>query len=167
MRLKQYLTELSAKNVQVEVIQADNKAFVTYIKTNPELRYKKHTFEFHARKIKGWWEIYFEDERGNTEQVVRDSKTALEVFAGVEKSFKIFIKKYNPSIFEFSSFVNERSRRKLYELLARRIEKKVYDYKTFKVGNEFYWVFYKDKESTNIPNKADLLARTNTFLFDD
>lgn len=188
MKFKNYINELAAKNVKVEVKQADNETFVTRIVTNPELVSALEepsllTFEFYARKIEivdfltahlglttydaedilifhkfkkndTIWDIGFEDEYGNFEQVSKDRKTAIEVFAGVEESFKTFIKKYNPNIFEFAAFMSEGSRKKLYDLLAKRISKKGYDYRSFKVRTLIYWVFYKNKEFINVLNKA-------------
>lgn len=50
--------------------------------------------------------------------------------------------------------MNERSRRKLYDLLAKKIGKGGYDYKSFKARTLIYWVFYKNKEFEKVLSKA-------------
>jgi hypothetical protein len=93
-----------------------------------EAAYEWKGFAYNELKkinVEGLWEIIFEDEKGRLD-IVHKGKAALQVFAGVEESFKLFIRKYNPVMFTYSAHTSEKSRVKLYELLARRIKKAGY-----------------------------------------
>jgi hypothetical protein len=167
MRLKQYLTELAAKKAKVEVRRAGSGEFKTDIQTDAgsfefdaaEVGYNFLTTkftkdaneyrEFVDRLVKAnivVWSIAFYDPKGEISVAPKEKGISLQVFAGVEESFKLFMKKYSFDVLHFSSFKNEPSKIKLYDLLAKRISKQGYTkYKKTLGGFIIYWIFANKK----------------------
>ena len=78
------------------------------------------------------WEVTFEDAQGNRYQSEKRKGAAIELFAALEKVFNDFIAKTLPNKFRFTADIDEKSRVKLYNTLAKKIAKKGlgYEYTT-------------------------------------
>jgi hypothetical protein len=93
-------------------------------------------------KTAGIWEIAFEDEEERRETVRKRKGASLELFAALEKVFKQFVEKALPDKFRFSAALDEKSRVKLYDLLAKKIEKMGMGFKLKKTKSSvsaIYW----------------------------
>jgi hypothetical protein len=186
MRLKQYLlNELALKKAAVGVKKSTPSEFETVIQVEPPKSKKRiflyDLFFFIALRIKTrdvfttyfdlgnddaerfadmisdyTWEISFETELGEVEQMVSNRESAHQVFAGVEESFKLFMKKYNPNLFYFTSVAGESSRIKLYNFLAKKIAKKNYAYIYYK-GRGSVWMFGNKKDKLLIPSFEEFI----------
>jgi hypothetical protein len=73
------------------------------------------------------WYVQFFDSAGRDELVSKDKRVGLNLFAALEVVFKEFIKTYDPLVFTFDAKIADKSRVKLYDLLARKIGKHGYD----------------------------------------
>jgi len=76
--------------------------------------------------VDGIWELEFEDETGAIEISPKEKGVAIQLFAGIEHSVKMFASKYKPSIIIYEAAASERSKVKLYETLGNRIQKHGY-----------------------------------------
>lgn len=166
MRLRRYLIELAAKKAIVKIKRATSDEFITIIRTDAgdfefiaaesgynflTNRFSKDVDEFREfdNRIRNAnlvvWSIAFLDPKGETVVTPKERGISLQVFAGVEESFKLFFKKYRFDILDFTSFKSEFSKIKLYDLLAKRISKQGYSYYKKVVGGFVYWIFVNKK----------------------
>jgi hypothetical protein len=114
MRLTRYLNELFDTDIPVKVAAHSSDEFITKFKIG-DIEY---TFEADYDSEDGEWYVSF-TAGAHAENITGTGKAA-QVYAGVIKSFKMFIKLYRPAIFEFHA--KERSRIKLYDRLAKMIK---------------------------------------------
>lgn len=100
---------------------------------------------------KGWvftWEVWFEDESGDTALSPKRKGAAIELFSALEEVMKNFITEKKPVLFHFAADVTEPSRVKLYKLLAKKILK-ISSYKLITVDfknaadKSTYFIFHK------------------------
>jgi len=129
MRLRRYLKEIFGKDIKIlpgkmPMKTGSDEYFSTAFKAGGE------TFRFAAYVVSsGMWEVVFTRDidkgKASLEAIGDfDIKQVLEVFSGVKKSLEMFIKKYNPKTFYFTSGKDERSRTRLYRKMAKEIERK-------------------------------------------
>jgi hypothetical protein len=122
MKLKQYITELSMRK-STYISSAKYKKESMYeqnIILEDGLEFKFICYYFRTADM---WEIAFEDKDEMRHKIERRKGAGVELFAALEKVFKEFINTALPDKFRFSADIEEKSRVKLYELLAKRIEK--------------------------------------------
>jgi hypothetical protein len=130
MRLKEYLNELAMKaNTKIEpwnsgqahggarITLSNGEVFNFYISPgNVELQ--------DGTKIDRF-ELMFTDSKSEINTSAKGKNTAVELFAALEKIVKEFIQTQKPSVIEFSpANKDEKSKQKLYVLLAKKIAKK-------------------------------------------
>lgn len=121
MRFKQYVNELAMKkNTEISPAKVSDREYVQYITLEDGLRFK---FIAHYFRTADLWEVIFEDSEKRAYQVGKRKGASLELFAALERVFKNFILKTLPNKFRFTADTEEKSRVKLYDLLAKKIEK--------------------------------------------
>lgn len=124
MRLKEYLNELSMKSdTQLEVKKGKNyvdAGITTTAGDEFNLTIDKGSWIFYDRDVEEW-EIAFTDDTGTIKTSPKSPKTAIELFAAIEKVVKDFIIKYKPEAIRFSGLGE--SKDKLYSMLSKRIVK--------------------------------------------
>jgi len=74
--------------------------------------------------------ITFEDDRGNTLISKKDKGVAIQLFAAIESIVSEFVKSEKPILINFSGNSKEKSKLKLYSLLAKKIAKSGYTLQT-------------------------------------
>ena len=77
-------------------------------------------------------EIFFTDQERNIETVPKEKGTAIQVFAAIEKFVTEWIKSSRPEAIQFESGPTEKSKLKLYTLLAKKISKAGYKHYTYR-----------------------------------
>jgi hypothetical protein len=132
MRLDKHLNELAMRAGTKITTKGDKNYTITlssgdYFKLGlVKSMYKYWSMEKHSEKKLVSWEILFQDEKKS--MVAKDnpkgSKVALELFAAIQQVVTEFIKKEKPEVIKFSSNKIDKSKIKLYKLLAMRISKK-------------------------------------------
>ena len=128
MRLKNYLIqELSMKRAHVGSAQFfPESTYIQEITLSDGQKFKFLAYYFKTAEI---WEVVFEDEKERRYRVEKPKGTSIELFAALEKTFKEFLSTALPDKFRFSADIDERSRVKLYDLLAKKVEKANMGYK--------------------------------------
>jgi hypothetical protein len=128
MRLKNYLIqELAMKRAKVGSPQYwPESTYIQDITLSDGQKFKFLGYYFRTADI---WEVVFEDEEERRYKVEKPQGTSLELFATLEKVFKDFLEKALPDKFRFTADIDERSRVKLYDLLAKKIQKAGLGYK--------------------------------------
>ena len=128
MKFKKYIYEVSMKKGTIikppKYIEEDK--YKQYIILEDGLKFIFSCFYFRIADI---WEVAFEDEEARRYTITKRKGAALELFAALEKVFKQFIEKTLPNKFRFTADIEEKSRVKLYDLLAKKIEKMGMGYK--------------------------------------
>jgi hypothetical protein len=122
MRFKRYIiNELSMKKgTEISPAKVSKEVYEQTISLEDGLIFK---FKAHYFRSDDMWEIVFEDEEKRTYQIGKRKGAALELFAALENVLKNFILKTLPNKFRFTADVEEKSRVKLYDLIAKKIEK--------------------------------------------
>lgn len=125
MRLTRYLNELFKTDVPVKITIKTNNDFKAVF-TVGEIEYEfsagkerlfRKIFKDHRDPDSGWYITFTAGEKGRED--ITGTGNAIQVFAAVIKTFKIFIKSYHPHIFAFHA--KEKSRVKLYDRFAKMI----------------------------------------------
>lgn len=102
------------------------------------------------------WDISFTDSKGKFSISPKEHGVSLQLFAGLEEAIKIFNEKHKPEILSYSSFAGEKSKVKLYKLLARKIEKKGFELYEFDYSDMHYWIFVKKKLDDRIKELIEI-----------
>lgn len=160
MRLKNYITELSAKLDDFKVTKQTGRVFHTQFSVGPlndkvykvEIELDRYGYDF--VKSDDVWDISFHrdattparmnfrfDKTGDMTQ-----KQAIQVFSGVQKSVEIFFKKYKPEAFLFIG--EDPDHVKLYDTLSKIVAKRskyILNTAVKYMGKKFY-IFTKTKD---------------------
>lgn len=128
MRLYQYINELAMrkKTVISSPKYKEKSMYEQTVTLEDGLQFKFICYYFSTADI---WEVTFEDENEYREKAPKRKGAAVELFAALEKVFKQFLEKALPDRFRFLADIDEKSRIKLYDLLAKKISKLGFDYK--------------------------------------
>ena len=152
MKLQKYLiqeTYTDINELALRKAQVGNPQYFpesTYIQDITLSDGQKFKFLGYYFKTAETWEIVFEDEQERRYRVEKPKGTSIELFAALEKCFNDFISKALPDKFRFVADIDERSRVKLYDLLAKKIQKAGMGYKYKKkksvasvIYNFYHW----------------------------
>ena len=134
MKFKKYLTELSmqadtqiekhniGRELEYRITLAAGPIFKLYI--GPEKSHLKTGEEIERHGIA------FTDNRGNTLMSPKDKGVSIQLFAAIQSIVSEFVKSEKPILINFSGNSKEKSKLKLYSLLAKKIEKSGYTLQT-------------------------------------
>ena len=132
MRLKQYINELAMKKgtiIKAPIYKVEDSYKQDIILSNGlKFKFVCHNFRNAFGFEDGLWEVSFEDEEKRKYQVQKPEGTVLELFAALQKVLITFLSKTNPSNFRFTADVDEKSRVKLYDIIAKKLKKKGWKY---------------------------------------
>ncbi len=110
----------SVQRLEFEILNVAYNDYMTELENRPP----DHRFNIDAPAI---WNITFEDTAARMDQVPKGKQVALNLFAALEMVFKEFINRKDPLVFQFDADIAEPSRVKLYNTLAKRIQKNGFD----------------------------------------
>ena len=141
-RLKQYLIELAMKKgtTITPPKYKEESMYEQDIILEDGLKFKFICYFF---RTSGLWEVAFEDEQEVRAKEAKRQWASIELFAALEKVFKTFIDKALPNEFHYSADLEEKSRVKLYDLLAKKIVKMGYGYKLYERKKSSVAIIYK------------------------
>ena len=134
MKFKNYLNDIVTK---IDELAMSSKTIIRPI-YKPESIYDakiilkdglKFYFICYYFRTEELWEIAFEDEAERRYKIEQRPGASLELFAALETVFKDFINKALPNKFRFTADIEEKSRVRLYDTLAKKITKMGMGYK--------------------------------------
>jgi hypothetical protein len=125
MKLKQYINKMDELAMRKGTI-IDKVSFTKNETYRARITLEDGTlFKFEADIYnEDFWDVNFQDEKGRISIQPKGKNVAIELFAALEKVFTDFISKAKPDEIQFSSSNYEKSRVKLYHMVAKKIAKK-------------------------------------------
>ena len=127
VKFNQYINELSMKkgthisNPLHTKVKSGTQTYNQEIILDDGLSFRFTGFYI---RVAGIWNIQFSDENDNLDKAPKRKGASIELFAALEKVMMQFIEKTLPDKMEFRADLDEKSRVKLYDLLAKKIKKK-------------------------------------------
>jgi hypothetical protein len=134
MRLNKYINELFDTDLPVRILSQSSDSFIAKFTVGDE----EYTFDADLDTNDGEWYITFM--AGGREDITGTGNAA-QVFSGIIKLMKMFIKSYSPHTLAFHA--KEKSRIKLYDRFAKMI--KGYKLTKAKESMGMRYVFKKPK----------------------
>lgn len=123
MKLKQYINELSmTKGTKISSPEYRKESIYNQrITLHDNIIFQFQGYYFKTSDI---WEIDFVDENNKADISPKRKGASLELFAALEKVLDEFMNKALPNKLEFRATIDEKSRVKLYDRLAKKLASK-------------------------------------------